>query len=109
MLKDSLSEETINEMSEICQAAENVIDASDTSIKSTEEMITRMNKIQEELGSDPEPTAFIYMERIIHFLQVYCKKYIYNSLNNKSSTKFIIIYAGLTGIIQEKHCSHKKI
>lgn len=70
LLRKYLPPDIINEMCEICKAAESMIDATKKSICIIREKIERMNKIQEGLGLNPEPTAYIYMERIIHSLRV---------------------------------------
>ena len=71
ILKRALPKEAFLKMCEICKKSENTVDASEKTIWSTREMITSMSHIQESLGSNPEPTSYIYMERIIHSLQVF--------------------------------------
>jgi hypothetical protein len=73
ILKKFLTKETLQKLCEICRVSENIIDASEKSICSTRDMIDKMSQIEESLGNNPEPTSFIYMERIAHSLRVNIK------------------------------------
>lgn len=69
-LKKTLSANTIQELCAICKIAENIVEATQENIQIMKKIQDQASTMQKKLGISPDPTTFLYFERVIHLIQV---------------------------------------